>query len=79
MQDVLEFATDDVSNVWLDPSLVVEARKTEIKFFSDMKVYDSFDRAEMTRRGGKNIKTRWIYVNTGDSKSPNYRSRLVGK
>ena len=44
-----------------------------------MKVYDRVDKAEMIRRGGKIIKTRWIDVNKGDSQRPNYRSRLVGK
>ena len=33
----------------------------------------------MTTTGGKLIKTRWIDINKGDMKTPNYRSRLVGK
>ena len=51
VKDGLEYATDDVSNAWLDPALVAAARKVEMKFFEDMKVYDRVDRAEMHRRG----------------------------
>ena len=50
-----------------------------MQFFEDMQVHDRVDRAEMQRRGGKIIKTRWIDVNKGDSQCPNYRSCLVGK
>ena len=79
LQCGVEYATDDVSGACLDPKLVLDARKVEMQFFEDMKGYDRGDRAEMIRRGGKIIKTRWIDVNKGDAAKPNYRSRLVGK
>ena len=75
----IEYASDDVSGAHLQPELVHEARKVEMKFFEDMTVYERVDRSEMLRRGGKIIKTRWIDVNQGDASCPNYRSRLVGK
>ena len=75
----MEYATDDVSYAYLDPTFVVQARKVEIKRFDDTQVHDRVGRSEMLRRGGKCIKTRWIDVNKGDSQRPNYRSRLVGK
>ena len=65
-QEGIGYATDDVSNELLDPELVVDARKTEMTFFEYMKVYDRVDRAEMIRRRGKIIKTRWIDANKGD-------------
>ena len=79
MQCGVEYVTDDVSGAHLDPKLVSEARKVEMQFFEDMKVYDRVDRNEMIQRGGKSIKTRWIDVNKGDATKPNYRSGLVGK
>ena len=79
IREGIEYATDDVSNAYLDPKLVVEARRVEMKFFDDMQSYDRVDRSEMLRRGGKIIKTRWIDVSKGDSQRPNYKSRLVGK
>ena len=63
IQDGIGYATEDVSGAYLDPVLVAEARKVEMKFFEDMKVYDRVDRAEMQRRGGNIIKTRWIDAN----------------
>ena len=33
----------------------------------------------MLRRGGKTIQARWVDVNKGDRRSPDYRSRRVGK
>ena len=79
IQGDIEYASDGVSGAHLQPELVHEARKVEMKFIEDMKVYDRVDRSEMLNRGGKIIKTRWIDVNKGDAACPNYRSRLVGK
>ena len=59
--------------------MVQEARQLEMKFFSDMGVYEHVPRSHMATTKGKLIKTRWIDINKGDSKCPNYRSRLVGK
>lgn len=44
-----------------------------------MGVYERVPRSHMSTTGGKLIKTRWIDINNGDFKTPNYRSRLVGK
>ena len=79
VREGVEQAVDDVSGAYLDPVLVAEARKSEMKFFSDMQVYDRVPLFEMLKNQGKIIKTRWIDVNKGDAQSPNYRSRLVGK
>ena len=79
IREGVEQAVDDVSGAYLNPVLVAEARKLEMKFFDDMQVYDRVPRSEMLKRQGKIIKTRWIDVNKGDAQSPNYRSRLVGK
>ena len=79
VREGVEQAVDDVSGAYLNPVLVAEARKLEMTFFDDMKVYDRVPRSEMLARQEKIIKTRWIDVNKGDAQSPNYRSRLVGK
>ena len=51
-----------------------------MEYFQKMGVYSYTTREEATRSGkGKIIKGRWIDVNKGDSKSPDYRSRYVGK
>ena len=74
-----EYAQDDVSGVQLDPGLLKEARKVEMKFFREMKVYTRVPRAMQRMKGGKVIGVRWVDVNKGDSEFPDYRSRLVGQ
>ena len=75
----VEYAEDDVSNQVLDPTLLKEARREEMKYFEKLGVYERVARSEQQRTGGKVIGTRWVDVNKGDSESPNYRSRLVGR
>ena len=75
----IDWATDDVSGVELNPEMVKEARRTEIKFFDDMHVYDRAPRDHQKQTGGKAIGVRWVDVNKGDTQTPDYRSRLVGQ
>ena len=75
----IEYAEDDVSNQVLDPELLKAARREEMKYFEKLGVYERVGRSEQVRTGGKVIGTRWVDVNKGDSESPNYRSRLVGR
>ena len=75
-QHGVAYADDDVSNAALDPELVMQARKLEMKFFSDMGVYTRVPRSSIR---GKVIKTRWIDVSKGDSVKNHYWSRFVGK
>ena len=70
---------DDTSGRVLDHKLAVEARKLEMEFFRKMKVYDKVPRASAAADGCKVISTRWVDINKGDQKSPNYRARLVGR
>ena len=72
-------AWDDVTNAALDPTLVAEARRGEMRYFEEMRVSDRVPRAHQKSTGGKIIRTRWIDINKGDASSPKYRSRLVGK
>ena len=74
-----EWACDDVTSAKLDPKLVKEARQLEMAYFEAMKVYERVPRSVQRACGGKVIKTRWIDINKGDARRPNYRSRLVGK
>ena len=73
-------ATDDQSGEPLLPDLVRKARKEEMAYFRDMKVYDKVDLSEcLTATGKKPIAVRWVDINKGDSTQTNYRSRLVAK
>jgi hypothetical protein len=72
-------AWDDVSGEMLDPAKVQGARREEIQYVNDMKVWRKMSRREAIRRGYKIIKVRWIDINKGDKQHPLYRSRLVGK
>ena len=72
-------AQDNVSGVELDPELMKEARKLEMKFFKEMRVYTRVPRATHRMKGGQIIGVRWVDVNKGDSEKPDYRSRLVGQ
>ena len=74
-----EFASDDVTGEPLDPQLVREARKLEIQYVHDMKLYHKVPRSECIKAGCKAITTRWIDVNKGDTQNKNYRSRLVAR
>ena len=71
---------DDQSGEPLEPNKVRTARKEEISYFRDMKVYDKVDLSEcLSATGRKPIAVRWVDINKGDSANPNYRSRLVAK
>jgi hypothetical protein len=79
LQNGIETACDDVSGAALDPSMVHEARGTEIAYFKGMGVYERVPRSEQFQTKGKIIGTKWIDTNKGDSLNPKIRSRLVGK
>ena len=70
---------DDVTGKPLNHRLAAEARKLEIEFFKNMKVYEKVDRWRAQEAGGKVVTTRWIDINKGDLQNPNYRARLVGR
>lgn len=72
-------AFDDLTGMKLDAQGVVEARKKEIEYVKEKKVWLKIPREEAKKRGWKIIKTRWIDINKGDDANPLYRSRLVGK
>ena len=72
-------AWDDVSGAPLDPALVAEARRVEMKDFQDMSVCTHVPRSDQLKTKGKIIKVGWVDINKGDSSCPNYRSRPVGK
>ena len=56
------------------------ARREDIAYFKSMGVYEKVDIAESWKETGKApIAVRWVDINKGDSKEPNYRSRLVAK
>ena len=77
VKDGVEWAYDDVTGSCLDPSLLRKACEVEMEYFRSMGVYEKVHKSLAI--GHKVIKTRWIDVNKGDTASPEYRSRLVGK
>ena len=64
----------------MDPKEVYKARKEEVKFIRDMKLYDKVPISECWEKTGKApIGTKWLDINKGDVAKPNYRSRCVAK
>lgn len=72
-------AWDDVTSAYLDPVLAQAARKIEMDYFESMFVFEKVPREVMYECDGTLIDTHWIDTNNGDSRSPSYRSRLVGR
>ena len=56
------------------------ARKEEIEYVQKMQLYTKVPKSECVRETGRSrISVRWIDINKGDAKEPNYRSRLVAR
>ena len=70
-------AVDDVSGQRLDPALMIQARREEIKYFKQMGVYEKVNIAECWAETGKApIGVVWAIVNKGDLENPEIRARL---
>ena len=72
-------AWGDISAAPLGPLKVVTARKLEISYAEKKPVWEKIQRWKAKEQGWKIIKSRWIDINKGDDKNPNYRSRMVGE
>ncbi|CAK0795212.1 unnamed protein product [Prorocentrum cordatum] len=71
---------DNITGEILPPELVKEARKKEIDWVRNVKLYDKVPRSEMESRGFKStVSTRWVDVNKGDKDNYNVRSRICGR
>ena len=71
---------DDISGRPLLTDLVAQAREAEMQKFRDHKVYSKVPISDCIRLTGKQpIGSKWIDINKGDAKTPNYQSRLVAK
>ena len=70
LYDPFEFI-DDVTGQTLDKKMAVEARKLEMQFFRNMKVFDKVPRWMAARDGCKVITTKWRDINKGDQRNPN--------
>ena len=68
---------DNVTGRELDPAGVKIARQSEIDFINSMGVWEVIPRTEVG--DAPILKGRWVDVNKGDVKDPNYRSRYVAK
>ena len=68
---------DDLTGLPLDGDMVRAARKLEMDFFRKKAVYTKVPRSQTN--GHKVIAVRWVDINKGDDKRPDYRSRLVAK
>ena len=67
---------DSISGVRLDPELLSASRKVEIDFTNRLEVYRKRSRNWAKDKGIHVIPTKWVDVNKGDDKRPEYRSRL---
>ena len=72
-------AWDDMTGQELDPDEVRRARAEEMRYVDQRGVWRKVPRSLAARNGWKVIPTRWIDINKGDQRTPNYRSRLVAK
>ena len=72
-------AWDDVTDVELNNKDVRAAKDLEMQYFERLPVFDTVDRSEINRTGGKFIGNRWADVNKGDSTNVDCGSRLVGR
>ena len=71
---------DDLSGRELNSELVKIARQEEMKEFAKHQVYEKVPIKECHDKTGQNpIGTRWVDINKGDDKHPEYRSRLVAQ
>ena len=79
-EEELQQAWDDVTGAALDPKEVRRARREEIEYVQKMQFYTKVPKSECIKETGKSpISVRWIDINKGDAKEPNYRSRLVAR
>ena len=77
-EEELRIAFDDQSGEPLRPDMVRRARREEIEYFKERKVYEKVTIDECWRTTGAGpIGVKWVDINKGDTKCPNYRSRLV--
>jgi len=72
-------AWDDISAAPLDPEMAKAARRLEIAYAEKKPVCEKIPRRLAKERGWEIVRSRWIDINKGDDKKPNYRSRMVGK
>ena len=76
----LEPAWDDVVGAQLEVDKAKKARAEEVEYIRRLKLYTKVHASERWRNTGKApIKVRWIDINKGDTKDPNYRSQSVAK
>ena len=78
--EYLDECVDDVTEKPLIRELIMKARKDEMNKFSLHNVYAKRHRPERVHKTGEPpIGCKWIDINKGDVKNPNYRSRRVAK
>ena len=79
-QEEEEVFYDSVSGKVLDPKLIAEAKKEEIKIAHEYDLYEKVPLRECYERTGKApIGIKWVYTNKGDENQPQYRARLCAK
>ena len=64
----------------MQPDLIKRAREEELEEFKKKNVYVKVPIEEcFEKTGRKPISIKWVYVNKGDDRCPNYRARLVAR
>ena len=72
-------AWGDLTGLPSDPKGVLEARRKELTYVYQKKVWDIVSREEARSNGWNIINTKWIDRNKGNDVEVSYRSILVGK
>jgi hypothetical protein len=71
---------DNITGELLPPDLVLKARKEEIDFMLEWRVWDEVPVSRSWQVTGKGpLGGRWVDVNKGDTATPNVRCRYVAK
>ena len=70
---------DDVKGGWLPLAEVEKARRLEMQYIHDMKLYKKVSKAEAVKKNKVIIPVKWVDTNKGTDQAPVYRSRLVAK
>ena len=70
---------DSISGIRLDPELLKVSRQVELDFTSRLGVYRRRPRTWAIDRGVPVLPKKWVDVNKGDVKQPDYRPGLCGE
>ena len=75
----MNWAMDDLTGEGLDPIGVTRARRGEIQYVRQKKVWVKVPRKWAAAQGIKIVGAKWVDINKGDETTPVLRSSFVSK